>query len=116
MGEHRHLVRHGYLAVGYLPTVYFRTPKVSLVIAAMAVIPYASWIAKPFKAALVAAGLGLCAGAAMIGEFNGTNIVTADFTTTYLLVFGGFCGCVGRCSDTWVAAPAGGAGPVEQNP
>ena len=81
----------GFFLIGYLPSLEARAghlrPEMAVMItialAAMGVIPYASKIGRPLKSGLIAVMLGLVAGASMGGGL------------TYLCATGAFCGGVG---------------------
>lgn len=52
----------GFALLGYLPTLLMRNPTISMVGGAIAVIPFASWAARPLRGLLVGAALGLICG------------------------------------------------------
>jgi hypothetical protein len=94
----------GFFLLGYLPTYLLQSSKgpiCSMVAAAMAVIPYASWIARPVRSALVSLGLGLLTGLAVANVLARLNLpgpeaqAMTNFASSFLLATVGLCTAVG---------------------
>lgn len=83
----------GFLMLGYMPTTYLNTPVVSMVAAAMAVIPYGMWLAAPIKAAVVGIILGLLSGAAAAQAMSAGLFIGSELLT-YIVSPAIFCGLV----------------------
>jgi hypothetical protein len=88
----------GFGLIGYLPTVYFHNPVPSIVLAAMAVIPYAIKLGRPLRGAVVAGALGALAGISIVNSLPPTIAppeVQLHFAMKYIGAVAGFCACVG---------------------
>jgi membrane associated rhomboid family serine protease len=72
---------------------------VTIAVSAMAVIPYASRLARPVRSALVAGALGAISGISMVAVLTegwmGTSQALIDFAVQYVCAVGGFCAGVG---------------------
>jgi hypothetical protein len=87
----------GFLLLGYLPTAYLHSPKVSMVVAAMAVIPYGMKIARPVWAGVVSGLLGAATGAAAANALSAGLAPHAVMSAwlQYIAATGGFCAAIG---------------------
>ena len=89
----------GFSVAGLLPAMYFHKPTISMALAAVGVIPYASKIARPVRSGLVAGLLGTISGISMVNALmSGTALsqqAAADIAVRYVGATGAFCVGVG---------------------
>lgn len=92
----------GFFLIGYLPAAHLQPSvaiTVTVAVSAMAVIPYASRLARPMRSAIVAGVLGAISGVAMVavltaGTMSSSQALT-DFAVRHVCAVGGFCAGVG---------------------
>ena len=92
----------GFFLIGYLPAAHLRqnlAVTVTVALSAMAVIPYASRLARPLRSALLAGMLGAISGISMVVVLTSGALVSSqaltDFTVRYVCATSGFCAGVG---------------------
>jgi len=64
----------GFFMLGYVPTVIWKDPRISLVLAAGAIIPVGSRLSSPVRAGVYGALLGLAAGASAFGTMMSLRV------------------------------------------